>query len=196
MTDKQRLAKLERAQAELRKTTVGYTPAGVHWRVAMGLIDEVQQSLLPPPAPKVPNLGPITAGGKSLLLQDLTHETAGLDGYPAFDSGWVAGLAVIAPEALVVTRQSSAQGADAFFATGDSKIKYWIGHVVTAPANGTRFVKGATMGRIANLASSLGGPHVHLGVDAKPLIGHELLHHTNYTHGAPKIGVQLAKALV
>lgn len=192
MTDKQRIAKLELAQAQLRKTTVGYTPSGVYWRKAMSLIDEVQHDLYVPPS-KVPNLGPIVAGGKSVLLHSLTHATDGLSGYPAYDDGWVAGKAVIAPEALVVTRQSGAQGGDAFFATGDSGLKYWVGHVVTAPSNGARFVKGATMARIANQGKK---SHVHLGIDAKPLIGHELLHHTDYTTGAPTVGVQLAKGMV
>lgn len=145
------------------------------------------------PLHKVPDLGPIYRGGRSLLLQDLTHETGGVPGYPAFDDGWKAGRAVIAPERILVTQQSGAQGGDAFYCRGDSTIEYWIGHVVTAPATGTRFRKGATLGTIANIPYYDGGPHVHTGIDAKPLIGHELVHKTNYTHGAPTVGEQIRK---
>jgi hypothetical protein len=145
------------------------------------------------PARKVPDLGPIYRGGRSLLLQDLTHETDGIDGFPAFDDGWRAGRVVIAPERLTVTVQSGSQGGDAFFARGDSKIEYWIGHLTRSPANGTVFAKGATMSQIAAIPASQGGPHVHTGINAKPLCGFELLHHTNYTHGAPTVGEQLRK---
>lgn len=145
------------------------------------------------PLHKVPDLGPIYRGGRSLLLQDLTHETDGVPGYPAFDDGWKAGRAVIAPERLTVTQQSGSQGGDAFYAQGDSSIEYWIGHVVRAPATGTRFRKGTTLSTIASIPYSDGGPHVHTGINARPLIGHELLHHTDYSHGAPTVGEQLRR---
>lgn len=145
------------------------------------------------PARQVPALGPIYRGGRSLLLQDLTHETSGIDGYPAFDDGWRAGLAVIAPERLTVTQQSGSQGGDAFYARGDSTIEYWVGHLTRSPATGTVFAKGATMSQIAAIPPSQGGPHVHTGINAKPLTGFELLHHDNYTHGAPTVGEQLRK---
>jgi hypothetical protein len=149
----------------------------------------------PQPKPKVPELGPVWPGGSSVLLHDLTHETEGIPGYPAFDDGWRAGRAVIAPEALFVTEQSGSAGGDAFYAKGDSKLAYWFGHLDAAPATGRRFRKGEVMGVIANILQSQGGPHVHVGIDARALIGHEFEHHTDYTHGAPTVGEQLIRGL-
>ena len=148
-------------------------------------------------AVKVPPLGPIVYGGQSILLHDLTHATSGVPGFPAFDDGFgAAGRAVIAPEPIVsVYQQSGAQGGDAFYARGTSSIEYWIGHVVAAPATGSLFRKGQTMARIARISVSDGGPHVHCGINAEPLVGLELAHHTDYTHGAPTVGDQLRKAL-
>lgn len=139
------------------------------------------------PPRKVPDLGPVYRGGRSILSQDLTHETDGIPGYPAFDDGWVAGRAVIAPERLEVSGQSSAQEGDAFYAQGESSILYWFGHVVAAPATGRSFRKGETVATIARTST----PHVHTGINAAPLIGHQLAHHTDYTHGAPTVGEQL-----
>jgi hypothetical protein len=146
----------------------------------------------------VPPLGPIVSGGTSVLLHDLTHRTAGFPRpghdtyYPAFDDGFGrTGAGVLAPEPLVVTRQSSAQGGDAFYAEGVSGLRYWIGHVAAAPATGSRWGKGQAMARIGAIGAGDGGPHVHVGIDAKAVIGRDLLHHTNYTHGAPTVGVQL-----
>lgn len=196
MTDKQRAAKLHAAVASLKKTTRGYQPNGVHWRKAMGLLADIDNDLSRPP---VPALGPVVPGGRSVLEQDLTHATGGLDGYPAFDDAvGHPGLAVIAPEALTVTRQSSARRRDgnpngkAFYADGASGIKYWFGHLDAAPAVGKRFKKGEVM---AKISANHEVPHLHVGMDARALIGHDLVHHTNYTHGAPKVGVQLAAAL-
>lgn len=141
---------------------------------------------------QVPPLGPVYAGGQSILLHDLTHETDGLPGYPAFDDGWVAGRAVIAPEPLTVTQHGDSQGGVAFYCTGVSGLLYWFGHCSSQPAVGAHFGKGAKMTSIANMGKK---SHVHVGINATPLIGHELIHHTNYTHGAPLVGVQLKAAL-
>jgi hypothetical protein len=148
-------------------------------------------------AVQVPPLGPIAYGCRSLLVQDLTHNTDGLAGYPALDDGWVAGRAVVAPEPLAVTQHGDSQGGVAFYATGLSKLQYWIGHVATQPAVGAHFRKGETMTRIANMGSK---SHVHIGIDARPLIGKPLLygatgHGPDYSHGSPTIGAQLAAAL-
>ena len=188
MTDKQRLAKLVEAERRLKLTTRGYSPNGVHWRTAMALIDEVEADL----ASHVPNLGPIVQDGKSILLQDCTHITDGL-GWPAFDDGFQAGRAVIAPEACVVDdNTSSAQGGDAFYITGSSGIRYWVGHITSVPALNKRFAKGA---RMTTISADHPRPHVHLGVDARKLLGHHLISHTDYTHGAPTIGAQLARGI-
>ena len=150
----------------------------------------------PESKPALPDLGPVVAGGKSVLDHDLTHATGGLDGYAAFDDGWRAGLAVVAPEALTVTRLSSARRRDgdpngrAFYATGASKIRYWFGHVDDPPAVGARFKKGQ---KLAVISANHEEPHLHVGVDASALIGRELEHHTDYTHGAPTVGAQLSR---
>lgn len=191
MTDKQRLAKLLQAERALKRTQVGYHPQGVHWRTAMRLIDEVQADLA---APVVPALGPIVQGGKSVLLHDCTHITTGL-GWPAFDDGFGADNVVVAPEACVVDDDTSgSHGGDAFYIKGASGLRYWVAHITTVPKKGTRFAKGKRMTTTAHINIG-GGSHVHLGIDARPLLGHHLVSHTNYTHGAPRIGVQLAEGM-
>jgi len=201
VTDRQRLAKLQAALRALKQTTHGYTPEGVHWRTAMTNLRALQLDLQQPPPPSIPQLGPILLGGKSVLLHDLTHMTAMPAGpnrgrFPALDDGFGdIGRSVIAPEALKITGQSGSQGGDAFYAKGESGIEYWVGHIDRAPSTGARFRKGERMCRIAWISQGDGGPHVHLGIDARPLIGRTLTHHTNYTHGAPTVGRQLAEAL-
>lgn len=157
----------------------------------MRLIDEVQADLA---APVVPKLGPIVQGGKSVLLHDCTHITSGL-GWPAFDDGFGAGKVVVAPEACVVDDDTSGSaGGEAFYVKGASGLRYWVAHITTVPKKGTRFAKGRRMTTTANISLG-GGPHVHLAIDARPVIGHHLLSATNYTHSAPAIGVQLAAAM-
>lgn len=146
----------------------------------------------PPPKPTVPVLGPIVAGGSSVLNMKLTHNTDGIEGYPAFDDGWIAGRHVIAPEKLLVMEQSGAQGGDAFYARGTSGMRYWVGHVLSAPSTGRGFERGETMATLANLPSYQGGPHVHLGLNARAL-GVEL-HVTGYGPG-PTVGDQLRNGL-
>jgi hypothetical protein len=130
-------SKLAVAHGLLKETEKGYDPNAPNWNKAMTLIDNVEQALHTHP---VPNLGPVLKGDKSLLLWVPTHETGGLfpitnSHYPAFDSGFGQnGREIVAPERLVVRKQSSAAGADAFYATGASTIEYWFGHLVQAPA--------------------------------------------------------------
>ena len=59
---------------------------------------------------------------------------------------------------------------------------------------GTKIEKGAKVGVDVREQSLGGGPHVHVAVNVEKLwgSGKELKHHTNYTHGAPLIGDQLA----
>lgn len=192
LTDRQRLAKLEKLEEKLKRTQRGYTPNGVNWRSAMELLDELQEDATPKVI--VPNLGPIVKGFKSVLLQDCTHIDSGL-GWPAFDDGWKGGLEVIAPEDCYVDdNTSSAQGGgDAFYITGKSKIRYYVAHITTVPGLNAQFKKGQTMTRISFEHAR---DHVHLALDTRPLIGKFLIAHDNYTHGAPLIGVQLKRALV
>jgi hypothetical protein len=129
----------------------------------------------------------------------LTHNTDGVDGslYPACDEGWMAGLWVVAPEDMTVTGQSGAQGADAFYARGASRLEYWVGHIIRAPSTFVRLKRGQ---RISPIAFIPGADHVHWGINAIPLIGKDLLYGRNgrgpdYTFGSPTVGRQLERAL-
>ena len=142
----------------------------------------------------VPNLGPVHSAGQSLLQQDLTHATGGIPLYPAFDDAFRTGCVIIAPEQITITKASSSNPGDACYAEGQSKLRYWFGHLAQAPAVGEKIAKGKRIG-VTCLNNIGGGPHVHVGVNVEGYWskGRQLQHHTNYTHGAPTIGVQLAK---
>lgn len=197
MTNKQMLERVIRAKAALKQTTEGYKdrPNGVMWRRAMKHLDALQAALKPKPV-VLPDLGPVWAGGKSVLDHDLTHPTSGIPRYPAFDDAFVEGREIIAPEDLKVTRASSSNPGAAMYAVGASGIQYWFGHLAFAPAVGRMFKKGQTMGKVGPNRVG-GGPHVHVGVNVEKLLGpgKELEHHTNYTHGAPTVREQLKKLL-
>ena len=143
---------------------------------------------------RIPDLGPVVRGGLSVLDHDLTHATGGLPGFPAFDDGFgAAGKAVLAPEKLTITRIGSAVRRDgkpngrSIRATGASGIRYWFGHLEQPAAVNSVVRRGAKIGVIS---ANHEEPHVHVGMDASALVGHELVHHTNYTHGAPTVRVQ------
>lgn len=193
MTDKQQLALIKSLKADLRKTKEGYVthPNGPHWRNAMRKLTTLEASLTPQPN-RVPLLGPIRTGGKSVLKHDCTHYTTGV-GWPAFDDSDDPGTAVIAPEALIVyDNTSGAQGGDAFYARGASGMLYWIAHITYVPRQGATFKKGQKM---TTISRDHPRPHVHLAINSVPLIGHHLISRTDYSHGAPLIGVQLTRAL-
>jgi hypothetical protein len=177
------------------------------WDVLWPLLDDYHRwqyrmwkvPVIPKPSP-VPNLGPLYVGGASVLLHQLTHNTDGSPelnkNYPAYDDGWIMGRTVLAVEDLVVTRPSSADYGDAFYATGKSKLEYWYGHLASAPGVGREFKKGQALGIIGWQPT----PHVHLGINTVPLIGHRLLYGANgngpdYTYGSPTVGAQLREAL-
>jgi len=146
----------------------------------------------------LPNLGPVWVGGQSVLLQSLTHATDKLPLYPAFDDAFHRpGEAVLAPENLTIERQGSAQGGAAFYATGNSGLRYWFGHVERSPSVGAKFSKGQVMAKIASEETLAGVtiPHVHVGINVEALFGpgKELIHRTDYKTGAPLVGQQLAK---
>lgn len=192
MTDAKRLALLRKARKHLALTKQGYAPTGSEWKAALAALDKLAADLRSSPTLA---LGPVWVGGKSVLLHDLTHATTNIPLYPAFDDAFNQGRVIVAPEDLTVTRQSSANPGEAFYATGKSKIRYWFGHLDRGQAVGTKFRKGAAIGRVAANAIG-GGPHVHVGLNVELLlgVGRELKHHTNYTHGAPLVGEQLAAA--
>ena len=139
-----------------------------------------------------PDLGPLVKNGKSVLKQDLTHATSGIDRYPAFDDGFAEGVTVIAPEDIEITKASSSNPGDACYAKGKSGLQYWFGHLVSAPGVGANIKKGNKVG-VTCENNVGGGPHVHLGINVEKLwgSGKQMTHHTNYTHGAPLIGDQL-----
>jgi len=139
------------------------------------------------------SLGPVFNGGASVLQHDLTHATSGIALYPAFDDAFTQGTTIIAPEALTVTRDSSSTPGDAFYADGASGLRYWFGHLDIAPPVGMKLKTGQTIAHVcANTVG--GGPHVHVAVNVEQIwgVGQQLQHHTDYTHGAPLIGDQLA----
>lgn len=197
MNDRQRAALLRSALKDFRNTSKGYkeNPNGPNWQAGMEKCNRLLKDLQPPP---IPQLGPVLENGLAMLLQAPTHNTDGVPGYPAYDTGFgQAGRWIIAPEELVITRQSGAMGGDAVFARGKSKIEYWIGHITPAPATGTRFLKGARIARIANQTAT---DHVHWGLDTRPLTGQSLKYGANgngpdYTYGSPTIGAQLASMM-
>lgn len=198
MTERQRLALVREAKRHLELTEKGWLTepvgAGTQWKAAMKALDRLEADLEPSP---VPDLGPVWHGGKSVLLHDLTHATSGIPLYPAFDDAFAQGIVIIAPEHMTVCKQpSSANPGEAFYACGQSKIDYWFGHLDRSHAVGTKFRKGDAIGKVVRNTIG-GGPHVHVGVNVERLLGKgkQLVHHTDYTHGAPLIGVQLRKAL-
>jgi hypothetical protein len=139
-----------------------------------------------------PKLGPVHAAGKSLLDHDCTHATGGIPRYPALDDCFTPGKAIIAPEKITVSAQSSSNPGDAFYADGVSGLSYWFGHLTSSPATGRVFDVGEVVGYVLDHDVG-GGPHVHVGVNVERLWGNgkQLTHRTNYSHGAPLIGKQL-----
>ena len=204
MNDRQRLELLRAAMDHLERTKIGYvefkrTGKGSEWREARRRLLKLEEDLAPDP---VPALGPITRGGSSLLKVSLTHNTDGISLYPAFDTAWIVGQTIIAPEALVVIAPytSSNPGA-AFYARGvSSNIRYWFAHLYRSHRLGTRFAKGQEIGRTA--ATAVGAAHCHCGVNVELLIGarRQLKYGRDgngpdYTYGAPTIGAQLRELL-
>lgn len=149
-------------------------------------------------AHRIPDLGPVFHGGKSILDHDLTHATSGIPLYPAFDDAFREGTEIIAPEPLTVSiRMTSSRPGRAFFADGASGLRYWFGHLDRDHPLGRKFGKGDVVGRVAPNSIG-GGPHVHVGVNVERLLGRgrQLQHKTSYQHGAPTVGAQLRKALL
>lgn len=207
MNDKQRLALLNEAIAELKLTKEGYPKKLVpstHWGKAMPKLNKLAADLKPPVI-KVPALGPAwrDVRAKSILKHDLTHGTSGLPKnskgvslWPALDDAFDVGEVILACEDMVVYRESSSNPGEAFYAKGKSKIRYWYAHLDRNHRVGTIFRKGEAVGKTCpnNIG---GGPHAHVAVNVEHLlgIGIYLKHHTDYTHGAPLIGVQLKELL-
>lgn len=169
----------------------------------------------PKPLPSIPDLGPFVEGEPSVLDHDLTHATGGFPTvthrtkFPAFDGGFRAGKKIIAPEPLRVYRASSASRRDgrpngkAFYARGVSGIEYWVGHTTDVPPISLK--ARLTLGRagplvpkgafLTTVSANHEAPHGHFAIDATALLGYDLAHRTDYSHGAPTVREQLEKAL-
>jgi hypothetical protein len=136
------------------------------------------------------DLGPVEKSGQGVREHDLTHATSGIPLYPAFDDVWYAGTSVLAPEPLVVTRTGGASHGVAFYADGDSGLRWWFGHLSASPPVGRHFARGEVVGSVAPHPEA---PHVHVGINVERLwgAGQQMSHHTNYTHGSALVGDQL-----
>jgi Peptidase family M23 len=213
MTDKERLKLLREALSRLERTQQGYKQAKSdinrhgHWKAALQALHALEDDLTPRPAPKrptgkMPDLGPVFPGGKSLLDESLTHATSGLTRYPAFDTNFRAGSRVIAPEGGRVTRHSgNARSGFSLYLTGDSGLKYYFQHMNSegrAPLG--RIKKGGKIGTVGS-ASRFPGErvdHNHVGVNVEGILGagKQLKYGKtgsgpDYTLGAPTIRKQL-----
>jgi hypothetical protein len=155
-------------------------------------INQVQTEYASMQGQKVPDLGPLEKGGASLLDFALSHATSGISLYPATDTVWTPGCTIIAPEKIEITQASSSSPGDACYAKGlTSGIKYWFGHMVSAPGVGKVIGKGATVGKVGQFSGYT--PHLHLGVNVENLWGKgkQLKHGTNYSvSGIPTIRKQ------
>jgi len=204
MNDQQRLTLLNAAIKELKLTKEGFPKKlvpGTHWANAMPKLNKLAADLKPDPKPVIPIFGPVYNGGDSLLHYQLTHETSNIDYYPAFDTAFSEGMAILAPEPLLVSRSSSSKPGLAFYAIGSWKLKYWFGHLDRTHAAGKRFKKGELIGRVCHNNVG-GGPHCHIGINVEELMGrnHQLKYGKNgngpnYTFGSPNIGKQIIEFL-
>jgi hypothetical protein len=118
--------------------------------------------------------------------------------FPAVDTAWGAGVAMIAPEACKVdTKDTSAAPGEALYLTGWSLMRYWIAHIDRDLPLGHRFAKGEVIGKTVDTDAG-GGPHGHVGVNAEAFLGKgkqlkygRLGNGPDYTTGAPTIRKQL-----
>ena len=201
MSDAAARAHIRKALEELKLTRYGWPKSNKPTGHMRNVEVELEAALheLAPAKPKI-DLGPIIAGGRPLLDQDLTHVTDGFDDHgsvwPALDDGiGHPGIVVIAPELVEITghgrarrRDGNPNGQSLNIAVGASGLEYWIGHLENLAAVGAKVKPG---GRLGTISPNHEAPHVHVGINARKVLGHDFAHHTNYTHGAPTIGVQL-----
>lgn len=159
---------------------------------ACGLLRTEAAAIAVANRPVTPDIGPVFHGGPSVLDHCLTHPTDGIALYPAFDDAFQAGMDIIAPELLTVTRPSHSHPGMAFYASGESGLDYWFGHLDRTHYDGEVFRKGYFLGNVL-FTTIGGGSHCHVGINAERILGkgQQLLHHDNYTLGAPMIRKQL-----
>lgn len=197
MTDKQIVNSVRRARRHL-KAAKGFDPEGGHYKAVLMELALLEAEHLPP---KLPALGPVTVGGRSILDFDFTHMTTGL-GWPAFDTAFTGdpgpSMKIIAPENMTVdTKDSSASPGEAFYATGKSGIRYWFAHLKDDPPLGTKFLKGQVVGWTVPTSVG-GGTHLHLAVNLIPVTGRHARYGRdgngpNYTHGPYTLRTELQR---
>jgi len=154
-------------------------------------INQVQTEYAEMSANSVPNLGPLEAGGASLLDFALSHDTSGIPLYPASDTVWTKGTTIIAPEDITISKASSSNPGCACYADGVSGCRYWFGHMTSALAVGTKVKKGGKVGVVGSFSGYT--PHLHCGFNVEKLwgTGKEMKHGTNYSvSGIPTIRKQ------
>lgn len=152
------------------------------------------------PSP-LPELGPMTKGGRPFLELSLTHATSGIPLFPAVDLAWGAGVPVLAPESCTVdTKDTSSNPGEALYLLGFSKLRLWVGHLDRDHPLGTKFRRGATLGLTIDQA---GTDHGHVGVNAEFYLGkgQQFKYGRNgngppYTLGAPSMLSQLEATLL
>lgn len=206
MTERQRLALLRKAERHLKRTTKGWKEkpvgGGSEWMAAMEALEKLEADLARSIAlAGWQKIGPIQPGGISLLDMSLTHKTSGIPLFPAIDTAWGGngGVTIIAPEPCVVdTKDTSSSPGEAIYLTGDSKLRYWVGHLNRDWPLGKKFRKGEVIGKTLPIPGS--SDHAHWGVNAEALLGQgkQLKYGRDgngpdYTLGAPTIRAQLRK---
>lgn len=196
MTNRQRVAAIRRARRHLHDAR-GYRPNGVHYREVDKALNALESDFLRE-VRKWSNIGAVTKGGASLLDMSLTHDTSGIALFPAIDLAWGAGVSMYAPEPVTVdTKDTSASPGEALYLTGRSGMRYWFAHIDRDYPLGTKFDKGAFLGKTVDTNRG-GGPHGHVGVNGEAFLGKgkQFLYGRDgdgpdYTLGAPTIRNQL-----
>lgn len=205
MTDKQRLTLLRSARDSLERTEVGFvefdeTGRGSNWRTAMNRLHKLERDLLAATSPPSwADIGSFTKNGPSVLDMSPTHNTDGLPTFVGIDTAWGAGTSVYAPEPITIdTKDSSANPGEAFYATGKSRVRYWIAHLDRDHPLGKTFATGAFLGKTVPTTIG-GGPHAHIGVNVEAFLGKgKILKYgrngngPDYTLGSPTVRAQLA----
>ncbi len=201
MTPRQRVGIIRNARRELHDAS-GYKPNGIHYREVDRALNALEADILREikGKPKWADVGPVVKGGASLLDLTPTHQTSGIDRYVATDTAWGdgGGISVYAPEAVTVAvKDTSANPGEAMYLNGASGLRYWIGHLDRDAPLGTKFAKGAFLGKTVNQAP--GADHAHVGVNGEAFLGAgkqfkygKTGNGPNYTLGSPTYRSQLA----
>ena len=195
MTNKERVAAIRRARRHLQDAD-GYRPNGTHYREIDKILNALEAEFVL--KPKWADIGAVTKGGASLLDMALTHNTTGIPLFPAVDLAWGAGVAMYAPEAVTVdTKDTHSNPGEALYLTGRSGMRYWFAHIDRDYPLGTKFAKGAFLGKTVDTSKG-GGPHGHVGVNGEVFLGKGKQFKygrdgdgPDYTLGAPTVRNQL-----